>query len=498
MNTTVSTARRRAVSGAERRLCDFIVATTWDGLPKEVQERARFCLVDTVAATIAGLATPAAAIAARVAPRVWGGDEATVLLDGARASAAGAAFANATAANGVDVDDCAKYTWGHPGALVVPTALAVGERVAASGADLLAAVVVGYEAAFRLSRCAHAAEAYYRACGSWGAPACAAVAARLLGLSAGRAAETLGIAEYNAPDAPMWRDVGHPAMVKHATGWGAATGVAAAVLAGEGFTGVPSVAADSGQEPWLEGIGEEFLITSCVTWKRHATCAWTHPPIVALQHLLERESFSAAQVSAVEVIGYCDTCKLYPGLPATSEEAQFSLPWAIAAYLRDGEVSPAHMLEESLGDPGLRRLAATVSWRESEEFTRLYRLSEADEPGGAELAQVVVTLRDGRRLDSGPVRFELYPEGGWSREEMDAKFHWLADPVFGPTGTRELLARLWRFDTSGDVRGLVESLRAVMTEQRHRREAAMTDQATKVDGWSGADVRREFDTQGER
>ncbi len=458
MSTAAASAARHAATLAEARLCDFVAGIRWEDLPADVQERARFCLVDTVGAAIAGLATPAAAIAARLAPRVWGGYESTVLLDGARASAAGAAFANATAANGTDIDDCAKYTWGHPGALVVPTALAVGERVAASGADVLAAVVAGYEVAFRISRCTHAAEAYYRACGSWGAPACAAVAARLLGLSVEQTAEAVGIAEYNAPDAPMWRDVEHPAMVKHAIGWGAATGITAALLAAEGFTGVPSITVESRFEPWLAGIGEEFLITSSVTWKRHSTCAWTHPAIVALERLLERESFDAADVRAVEVVGYSDACRLYPDPPATCEEAQFSLPWALAAYLRDREVSPAHMLEDSLGDPELRRLAAAVSWRESDEFTRLYRLSEEDRPGGAEMAQVVVTLRDDRRLDSGPVRFELYPEGGWSREEMDAKFRWLAAPVIGEHSAGELLDWLWRLDTAEDVIGLVGSL----------------------------------------
>ena len=90
MSTAASTAPRRAAGEAEARLCDFVAAIRWEDLHADVQERTRFCLVDTVGAAIAGLATPAAAIAARLAPRVWGGDESTVLLDGARASAAGA------------------------------------------------------------------------------------------------------------------------------------------------------------------------------------------------------------------------------------------------------------------------------------------------------------------------------------------------------------------------------------------------------------------------
>ena len=77
----------------------------------------------------------------------WGGDEATILahdagrgLYGFRASAAGAAFANGNAANGLDLDDSARYAYGHAGAQIFPTALAVGEALDRSGAEILAAI----------------------------------------------------------------------------------------------------------------------------------------------------------------------------------------------------------------------------------------------------------------------------------------------------------------------------------------------------------------------
>jgi 2-methylcitrate dehydratase PrpD len=436
----------------------FVAATTWRDLPADVKERARLCLLDDLGALLAGLSAPIAGITAGVARRVWGGDEATIFFDGARAGAAGAAFANASAANGTDVDDCALYTWGHPGAQLFPAALAVAEREALPGAALLTGLVVGYEVAFRAGRCMHDAEAYYRSCGSWGSLACAATAANLLKMSEAEVHHALGIAEYHAPDAPMMRDVDAPAMVKHACGWGAMTGVAAAQLAAAGFTGIPSLLADECYAAWVNDIGETYLITSGVMWKKHSCCGWAHPALHALRRLKEREPFAAGDVKRIVVTAYRDAVRLGVRLPATTEEAQFNLAWPLAAWLVDGEISPAQVLEPRLRDAQVRGLAAVIEARESREFTRLYDLSEANDPDGAELAQVVVELADGRRLDSGPVRSEVYAEEGWDRQRMAAKFRWLTAPVLSSSSLDGLVEMVWGLDDVADARELVRAI----------------------------------------
>ena len=433
----------------------FVATTTWGDLPAAVQERARLCLLDDLGALLAGLAAPIASISAGVARRAWGGDEATIVVDGARASVAGAAFANASAANGTDIDDCALYTWGHPGAQLFPAALAVAECGALPGAELLAGMVVGYEVAFRAGRCMHDAEAYYRSCGSWGSLACAAAAANLLKLSEAEVHHALGIAEYHAPDAPMMRDIDAPAMVKHACGWGAMTGVAAAQLAAAGFTGIPSILAEPRYAAWVDDLGSTYLITSGMMWKQYSCCAWAHPALHALQTLRAREPFAAADVRRIVVTGYRDAVRLGVRLPVTTEEAQFNMAWPLAAWLVDGEVSPAQVLEPRLGDPQVRGLAALVEVRESQEFTRLYDLSEADDPEGAEVAQVEVQLADGRHLDSGPVPSETYDAGGWSRARMEVKFRWLATPVMPVAQVDRLVDMIWGFDDVADTRELI-------------------------------------------
>ncbi len=216
----------------------FVASARWEDLPADVQRKARMCFADGLAATIAGTLTRVSRIAGDYAAEAWRGDDATVLrhtenqgLHGVRASAAGAAFANGYAANGLDLDDSARYAYGHAGAQIFPAALAVAEALNRTGAEMLAAMVAGYEIAHRVGRCWHASREVFQACGSWGSVACAAVAANLMRLTPEQAGHALGIAEYHAPNLPMMRDIDDPTMVKHGIGWGAMTGVTAAGLA---------------------------------------------------------------------------------------------------------------------------------------------------------------------------------------------------------------------------------------------------------------------------
>jgi 2-methylcitrate dehydratase PrpD len=235
----------------------FVAEARWADLPAAVQRKARICFADSLCATLAGTLTRVGRISADYAAEVWGGDQATILwhepgrgLRGLRASRAGAAFANANAANGLDLDDSARYAYGHAGAQIVPAALAVAEALDRSGAELLTALVVGYEVAHRIGRCWHASRDVYQACGSWGSVACAAAAASLMRLTPDQVGHALGIAEYHAGNLPMMRDVDDPGMVKHGIGWGAMTGVTAAGLAARGYTGIPTLLALPEYQEW--------------------------------------------------------------------------------------------------------------------------------------------------------------------------------------------------------------------------------------------------------
>ena len=124
---------------SEPAIADFITRCRWSDLPDAVKVKARFCLLDNLAATLAGAPTRIARIADVYAAETWPGRGATVLATGRETSATGAAFVNAVAANGTDIDDCGIYTFGHPGAQLFPAALALAEARHASGAAFMSA-----------------------------------------------------------------------------------------------------------------------------------------------------------------------------------------------------------------------------------------------------------------------------------------------------------------------------------------------------------------------
>ena len=441
------------------------------------------CFADSLGAAIAGTLTHVSRISADYAVEAWGGDQATVLrhepgqgLYGLRASMAGAAFANANAANGLDLDDSARYAYGHAGAQIIPAALAVAEALDRTGAELLTALVVGYEVAHRIGRCWHASRDVYQACGSWGSVACAAAAANLMRLTPEQCGHALGIAEYHAGNLPMMRDVDDPGMVKHGIGWGAMTGVTAGGLAARGYTGIPTLLALPEYQDWARDIGEvgaglsaqsentgltrqtrPYLMVDGVAWKpaRYACCGWAHAGVEGARRLVQEHDIPLEEIVKIIVAGSKSTVRLGTRLPTTTEEAQFNQAWPLAAMLVDGEIGPPQMLEARLSDPQIRMLAAKVEVVEDPEMERLCRLFEQGDPSGRFASTVTITLQDGRAFDSGLVDGGLrFPQPGWDEARMEEKFRWAAGFVLDQSRIDTLVEMLWRFEMTPSVREL--------------------------------------------
>ena len=439
----------------------FIRDTHWNDLPDAVQHHSKQCLIDIIAAMVSGVLTPISDIAAGYAPIAWPGDDATVLLHDTRATAAGAAFANACAANALDCDDGGAYTRGHQGAQVFPTALALCESLRLGGSEMLTAAVVGYEISHRFARCWHDyLHPVYQADGSWGSVASAATAAKLMGLDTHTIKQSLGIAEYHAPNLPMERDLIDPAMVKHGHGWAAMTGIVAAELAGRGFTGIPGLMGFEEYQDWVATLGDEYIMVDGVDFKQHCSCGWSHHAIAAVQKLRREHDWDVDDIAAIRVEGHHWTAVLHTAHPTTTEEAQFSVKWPLAAYLVDGEVGPDQVLEPRLADPRINALVDKIELVESEELDSLYRPSfEGGDDGTESGSRVLIRLEDNRALDSGLVSDSCRIEARGDEERLERKFRWLTGYVLEQDRIDQLLEMLWHFEEVSDVRELTALLR---------------------------------------
>jgi len=413
-------------------VCDFMRrGVDYDTLPVPVQRQLVRAVTDVLGAAVAGLVTPTSAIMRDYAAAVLPGCDATIYGAGRTGNAAGAALANACAANALDIDDGFRLAKGHPGAMIVPAALAVAEATGATGKAFLEAVLVGYEVGMRASVAWHGRRPFYSGSGSWGSLATAAASARLLKLDLPQIEQALGIAEYHAPWADVMASCDHPCMAKDGVHWGAFTGVTAAQLAQRGFTGIPSMLNAPAHAPLMASLGQEWWIERLYV-KFFPCCRWAQPAVAGVLALRSRHGLAAVDVSRVRVEAFEAATHLATRRPRNTEEGQYSLPFPVACALVRGRVTAMETAGDGLTDPDILAVSDRVDMVVAPDL-------EARFPAEA-LERVTLTLRDGRILTIGPLAAPGDAGAPPSDKQMERKFLDLTEPVLGETKARVLLA----------------------------------------------------------
>lgn len=350
-------------------------------IPRPVQHAAARHLSDGVGTTLAARRGGAAEHAVTVARGLGGPPEAVVLGDDHPVGAAAAALGTGVLVHALDFDDTHAEGLVHATAAVLPTAFAVGQQVGASGAEVLVAATVGYEVACRLA--AGSPHGFHarglHATSVVGPLAAAAVAARLMGLSAATTTDALGIAGSSSGGLLEFLATGSSTKQLH-PGTAALSGIVAARLAAAGASGPESVVEGSrgiyaalsalpgDTARVLRGLGgpegHEWETTR-ITIKPYPACQLMHAALDAAAQLVGDLGDPAA-ITAVRVEIHPDSAavvsepsgaKIHPRTPYA---AKFSLPWSLAALLIDGAVTTDTYAPESIDRPELRELVARV------------------------------------------------------------------------------------------------------------------------------------------
>ena len=434
------------------QIIDFIHDLTWAETPSDLKHMAARCLLDLCGTLVAGSATELSRIARDTAAAVYGGDEATLLLDERRASAPGAALANGMTIDAMDVHDGFRPSKGHAGVNVFPAALAMGEAVGWRGKDLLTALAVGYEVALRAGVALHRTARDYHTSGAWGALGAAAVTARALGLDATRTRHALGIAEYHGPRSPMMRCIDHPTMLKDGSGWGSMVGVLAGRLAAKDFTGAPALTVESDDvaAEWAD-LGQTWLMRD-LYFKPHACCRWAQPAVEGVLSLAAEHHLASADIAKIVVHTFEAATHLTVARPADTEQAQYSLPYPVAAALAggDGRLDPEQMTVPRIFDEATLRLADRVTMAVDESL-------EARFPAEA-LARITIYSADGSRFESGICSARGDPDDPLSDAELTDKFNRLAGAHLAAERVSALREACWGCAELDDVRRLIALL----------------------------------------
>jgi 2-methylcitrate dehydratase PrpD len=408
-------------------LARFLSDLRTGGAPEPSLEAASSALLDWLGSALAGGRTGPGAMLLEYGDAEPGGNASVIGGKGWR-SAETAAFVNGALSHIVEMDDVDRGSVLHPGAVVIPAALAVAEVRAKSGPELLSAIVAGYETAIRVGEAVGKKHYFYfhntSTCGVFGS---AAAVSWLLGLDQERFVWALGNA--GTQSSGLWEFNAEGAMSKHLhAGRAAANGVLSAFLAERGFTGPSRIlegergffratAPDADPDRVLAGLGSEKLKIHGVSLKPHASCRHTHAAIDCALAL--RSRIGTEPIQTIEVDTYGATLSLCDRpSPATPYEAKFSLQFCVASALLRGEAGLGAFGEDSIRDSRVRELTSRVHPRIEPAIESRY---PREWP-----AKVRVRLVSGNTLEAETSHPKGDPGLPLSSTEIESKFRALA------------------------------------------------------------------------
>lgn len=421
-----------------RHWARFAVGTRLADLPAGAVDRAILVLLDCLGVIGSGMAEPEMrALASRMA--ALGGTGGTPLVGSRLRAAPGvAAFVNGTAGTMLELDEGNQYCRGHPAIHVVPAALAAAARSGASGAELLRAVVLGYEIGARIGIASRLRVAMHPH-GTWGVVGAALAVGLLEGADEEQLAELVNVSSSLAL-ATSRRTMLEGGTVRNSyAGFANQLGMQAWELVASGFVGEADgigtvyggIVAD-GFDPlaMTADLGARWEIARNY-FKRHAACRYTHGALDALAAITVRTGpLDPARVAAMEVDTYVWAAQLDHPAPRNMLAAKFSLPFALATAVANGGATVPAFRAPALADEAARALAARVSVREDPALTAMLP--------GLRPARLLLRMDDGTEHRAEVTTNRGDTEDPYGPDEVAAKFHELADPVWGATGAARL------------------------------------------------------------
>ncbi|MEO0503625.1 MAG: MmgE/PrpD family protein [Pseudomonadota bacterium] len=407
---------------------DDIAAFTLGPLhvPDSALDMAATLLIDTLGVAAGAIDLAPARIARDHAARFLAApaeaDAATLLFDGRHASLAGAAFAAATQIDNLDAHDGYNPTKGHIGCAVVPALCALAEHLPdLSARDALTALTMSYEVAARAGIALHATADDYHTSGAWNALGVAALGCRLRGHGPDRLRNALGIAEYHGPRSQMMREIANPTMLHDGSGVGALVGMMAVLLAEDGFDGAPAITVEAADvaRHWAD-LGHRWTIELNYI-KPYPICRWAHAALDALTTLKREHGFDPDDVTRIDVRTFAQAAQLCPGLPDTTSQAQYSLPFALASLLVHGMLGPDQVQGAGLRDSAVAAQLDKITVTEDARHSARY-------PEGR-WSDITVHLTSGATLTSGDVHARGGPEAPMAMQDVADKFHLMTRPL---------------------------------------------------------------------
>ena len=406
-------------------LARFASGLQYADIPESVRRRCEDLLLDCLASVLAGSTHRAIKSVAKFARKMGPSDgNSEDYVNRRLTSPLFAAMVNAASAHVVEQDDVHNGSVFHPAAVVFPPALAVAQTIGASGEELIAASVAGYEVGIRVGEfLGRSHSKIIHTTGTAGTVAAAVAVGRLLKLDPDRMLHAIGSAGTQA--AGLWEFLRDAADSKQLhTAHAAAAGLTAAYLAEDGFTGarrilegVQGMAAgmstDSDPAKLVDRLGSRWALAE-TSFKFHASCRHTHPAADALQAVMRDHALKASDIAqvvthvhqgAIDVLGPVVD-------PQTVHQSKFSMGTVLALIALRNSADLANF-DLALADGQVAAFRDLVTMELDEEVDSAYPQRW--------IGKVTVTTKDGKVYSGRVDEPKGDPGNSLSRDEIEEK-----------------------------------------------------------------------------
>lgn len=404
----MNTALRSDILPPSASIAGFAAAFDPAAIPAPVLHHAKLCILDATGIALAAADYPFAHSAIAAATLLGGDGQAPVIGHSTRLPLRDAVLANGTLIHGLDFDDTHSASVVHCSASAWPVAFGGTLDAGGSGLDALAAYVLAVEVDAAIGSVAEGRlqRRGFHPTGIVGAFGCAAAAARIRELTAAQHLNALGIVLSMASGSMAfiadgaWTKRLHP-------GWAGVAGLTAAALAASGYVGpqaplegpfglYATLLDDTDSLPLNDlatNLGQTWS-TPDIAFKPYPACHFNHAFADCALALKDRYALEPADIDTVtalihpdEVAVVCEPLSAKQQ-PDNAYEAQFSVPWIVAACLVHGRFTLDELEPPALADTATRALAARVGWQADPDS--LYPQSYS--------GSLIIRTRDGRTL----------------------------------------------------------------------------------------------------
>ncbi|MFH1480591.1 MAG: MmgE/PrpD family protein, partial [Pseudomonadota bacterium] len=368
------------------KLAEFLGQLTYDQIPEGVLSKAKSCVLDALGCAFLGSTAEPGKMVNEYVQSQKGVREASLWSTDFLGPAANVVLGNGTMIHSFDFDDY-HMTKIHPGAVVIPAAMAVGEKEHIDGRSLLAAVVAGYETMIHISRGANPGASRLKGwhlTGTCGTFAAAAAVGHIWGLNKEGMASALGLA--GTQSAGLWAFTADGSYSKRFhPGRASQSGVMAAWLARRGYQGPTKIleAEDGGFfkatsedfdfQKVVEGLGEKFDTEDAII-KPYPACGSLHSSIDATLLLTKEHLIDPFRIKEIKVYN-SRVVHVQCGFeykPLGVLQAQMSMQYCVARAVLDGRLTMSQFSREKLSDPLVMDLAGRVRFVLDPEIDEIY------------------------------------------------------------------------------------------------------------------------------